>query len=117
MPGLWSMDRISSRLGPWEPLEPKDKDENTPTGEKEPAPVTTERQDRSDRKTLRNTILQMMECHPTLEDMLNTLGSTDSSANGEDAPPSDSDEQTAPSSLEQSTPNTGVPRQIPTHHE
>ena len=57
------------------------------------------------------------EGHLTLEDMLNTLGSTDSSANGEDAPPSDSDEQTAPSSLEQSTPNTGVPRQIPTHHE
>ena len=63
MLGLWSMARISSRLGPWEPLEPKDKDENTPTGEKEPASVTTERQDRSDRKTLRNTILQMMEGH------------------------------------------------------
>ena len=46
------------------------------------------------------------EGHPTLEDMLDALGSTDSSANGEDAPPSDSGEQTAPSSLEQSTPNT-----------
>ena len=46
------------------------------------------------------------EGHPTLEDMLDALGSTDSSVSGEDAPPSDSDEQAAPSSLEQSTPNT-----------
>ena len=41
-----------------------------------------------------------------MENMRDALGATDSSASGEDAPPSDSGEQTAPRSLERSTPNT-----------
>ena len=63
MLGLWSMARISSRLGPWERLEPKDKDQDTPTGEEEPPEVKAERQERSDRESLRKTILQMLAGH------------------------------------------------------
>ena len=63
MLGLWSMARVSSRLGPWEPLEPTPRTRDAPTGEKEPAEVTADRADRSDRKTLRKTILQMVDGH------------------------------------------------------
>jgi|GEM_PF-1280920 len=65
MLGLWSLARISSRLGPWEPLEPKDKDkdEDTPTVEKDSPEVIAERQKRSDRESLRKTILQMLAGH------------------------------------------------------
>ena len=66
MLGLWSMARISSRLGPWEPLEPIASDEDASTAEEAAAEVTADRADRSDqvdRSSLRKTILQMLDGH------------------------------------------------------
>ena len=62
--GLWGMSRISSRLGPWEPLEADTHDE---PGRKESPEAALERQHRSELHTLRSIIIRMLAAQRTAD--------------------------------------------------